>query len=392
MIMDPRIQPADRLRAVSEYYFSRKLKQIAALNAAGADIVSLGIGGPDMMPPRAAIDAAVATLERPDTHSYQMTVGLPGLRRAFAGWYERFYHVGGLNPDTDVLPLIGSKEGVLNVSMAFLNPGDGVLVPNPGYPTYTSASRLVQAEVFTYDLLEENGWEPDFEAMEKLPLERIKLMWVNYPHMPTGTPASKELFEKIVDFARRHGILVVNDNPYSFILNDRPLSILQVDGARDVAIEFNSLSKCMNMAGWRVGMVVGDATYLSWILKVKSNIDSGQPRCIMEGAIAALNGVSGEWYRSLNCEYAARQRVGMQIMEALGCSCRPGQQGLFLWGRIPDSEVSGEAFADRVLEKARVFITPGFIFGSNGDRFIRISMCAPESLLNKALNRIESCL
>lgn len=390
--MDPRIQPADRLRAVSEYYFSRKLKQIAALNAAGADIVSLGIGGPDMMPPRAAIDAAVATLERPDTHSYQMTVGLPGLRRAFAGWYERFYHVGGVNPDTEVLPLIGSKEGVLNVSMAFLNPGDGVLVPNPGYPTYTSASRLVQAEVFTYDLLEENGWEPDFEAMEKLPLERIKLMWVNYPHMPTGTPASKELFEKIVDFARRHGILVVNDNPYSFILNDRPLSILQVDGARDVAIEFNSLSKCMNMAGWRVGMVVGDATYLSWILKVKSNIDSGQPRCIMEGAIAALNGASDEWYRSLNREYAARQRVGMRIMEALGCSCRPGQQGLFLWGRIPDSEVSGEAFADRVLEKARVFITPGFIFGSNGDRFIRISMCAPESLLNKALNRIESCL
>lgn len=390
--MDPRIQPADRLRAVSEYYFSRKLKQIAALNAAGADIVSLGIGGPDMMPPRAAIDAAVATLERPDTHSYQMTVGLPGLRRAFAGWYERFYHVGGVNPDTEVLPLIGSKEGVLNVSMAFLNPGDGVLVPNPGYPTYTSASRLVQAEVFTYDLLEENGWEPDFEAMEKLPLERIKLMWVNYPHMPTGTPASKELFEKIVDFARRHGILVVNDNPYSFILNDRPLSILQVDGARDVAIEFNSLSKCMNMAGWRVGMVVGDATYLSWILKVKSNIDSGQPRCIMEGAIAALNGASDEWYRSLNREYAARRRVGMRIMEALGCSCRPGQQGLFLWGRIPDSEVSGEAFADRVLEKARVFITPGFIFGSNGDRFIRISMCAPESLLNKALNRIESCL
>ena len=261
--MDPRIQPADRLKAVSEYYFSRKLKQIAALNAAGADIVSLGIGGPDMMPPRAAIDAAEATLERPDTHSYQMTVGLPRLRQAFADWYGRFYHVTGLNPDTEVLPLIGSKEGVLNVSMAFLNPGDGVLVPNPGYPTYSSASRLVQAEIFTYDLLEENGWEPDFEAMEKLPLEsemrkickeklpleRIKLMWVNYPHMPTGTPASKELFEKIVKFARRHGILVVNDNPYSFILNDRPLSILQVEGAREVAIEFNSLSKCMNMAG-----------------------------------------------------------------------------------------------------------------------------------------------
>lgn len=390
--MDPRIQPADRLKAVSEYYFSRKLKQIAALNAAGADIVSLGIGGPDMMPPRAAIEAAEATLERTDTHSYQMTVGLPRLRQAFVDWYERFYHVAGLNPDTEVLPLIGSKEGVLNVAMAFLNPGDGVLVPNPGYPTYSSASRLVQAEIFTYDLLEENGWEPDFEAMEKLPLERIKIMWVNYPHMPTGTPATKELFEKIVAFARRHGILVINDNPYSFILNEHPLSILQIEGARDVAIEFNSLSKCMNMAGWRVGMVIGDATYLSWILKVKSNIDSGQPRCIMEGAIAALNGATDEWYRSLNKEYAARQKVGMQIMEALGCDCRSGQQGLFLWGRIPEGEVSGEAFADRVLEKARVFITPGFIFGSNGDRFIRISMCAPESLLNKALKRIQSCL
>lgn len=390
--MDSRIKPAERLNVVSEYYFSRKLKQIAALNAAGADIVSLGIGGPDMMPPQRAVDAAVATLERPDTHSYQMTVGLPGLRAAFASWYERFYHVGCLNPDTDILPLIGSKEGVLNVSMAFLNPGDGVLVPNPGYPTYTSASRLVQAEIFTYDLLEENGWEPDFDALERLPLERIRIMWVNYPHMPTGTPASLGLFERIVAFGRRHGILIINDNPYSFILNDRPLSILQVEGARDVALEFNSLSKCMNMAGWRVGMVVGDPTYIGWILKVKSNIDSGQPRCIMEGAIAALNGADGQWYAALNSEYRARQAVGLEIMKALGCSCRPGQQGLFLWGRIPDDCPSAEAFADRVLDRARVFITPGFIFGSNGERYIRISMCAPVEMLNKALNRILTCL
>ena len=375
--MNPRIQPAERLSSVTEYYFSRKLKQIAALNAAGADIVSLGIGGPDMPPPQAAIDAAVACLERSDTHSYQMTVGRPELRVAFAQWYSRWYGVEGLDPDKNILPLIGSN--------------DGVLVPNPGYPTYTSASRLAGAEIFTYELSEKTDWYPDFEALERMPLDRIKLMWVNYPHMPTGTPAKKEVFRKLVDFGRRHGILIVNDNPYSFILNDEPLSILQVEGATDVAMELNSLSKCLNMAGWRVGMLIGAPEYIGWVLRVKSNIDSGQPRCIMEGAVAALQ--SGkDWYDGVNAAYASRQAIARKIMDALGCQCRPGQQGLFLWGRIPDDKASAEAYADEILEKARVFVTPGFIFGSQGDRYIRISLCAPENKLNEALNRIQTCL
>lgn len=384
-----RIVPADRLNTVSEYYFSRKLKQIAALNAAGLDIVSLGIGGPDLPPPDAAIDAATACLRRTDSHGYQMTVGLPQLRRAFADWYARYYGIDDIDPDTSILPLIGSKEGVLNIAMTFLNAGDGVLVPNPGYPTYTSASRLVQAEIFSYDLDESRGWMPDFDALERLPLDRIKLMWVNYPHMPTGTPATREVFERLVAFGRRHGIVIVNDNPYSFIRNDHPMSIMSVPGAAEVAIEMNSLSKCLNMAGWRVGMMVARPEFISWVLKVKSNIDSGQPRAIMEGAIAAL-GQPQSWYDSLNAVYTGRASVGMRIMDALGCRCRPGQQGLFLWGRIPDSETSAEAFADRILDRARVFVTPGFIFGPAGDRYIRISLCAPEATLEEALARIGS--
>ena len=389
--MDKRIQPADRLNSVTEYYFSRKLKQIAALNASGADIVSLGIGGPDMPPPQAAIDAAVACLKRRDTHSYQMTVGRPELRRAFADWYSQRYGVEWLDPDKNILPLIGSKEGVLNISMAFINPGDGVLVPNPGYPTYTSASRLAGAEIFNYELSEKTGWYPDFDALERLPLERIKLMWVNYPHMPTGTPASKDVFRKLVDFGRRYGILIINDNPYSFILNDAPQSILQVEGATDVAMELNSLSKCLSMAGWRVGMLIGAPEYIGWVLRVKSNIDSGQPLFVMKGAVAALQS-GDEWYKEINAAYGARQAIAHRIMDALGCEWRGGLQGLFLWGRIPNDKVSAEAYADEILDKARVFVTPGFIFGSQGERYIRISLCAPENKLNEALNRIETCL
>ncbi|MBD5220236.1 MAG: aminotransferase class I/II-fold pyridoxal phosphate-dependent enzyme [Bacteroidales bacterium] len=383
-----RIAPAERISAVSEYYFSRKLKEIARLNAAGADIISLGIGGPDLPPPPAAVQAAVETLENPATHSYQMTVGLPELRRAYAGWYDRWYGVSALDPDTQILPLIGSKEGVLNVAMAFVNPGDAVLVPNPGYPTYTSASRLAGARVLYYDLTEENGWEPDFEALERMPLESVKIMWVNYPHMPTGHAASRSLFERLVDFGRRHGILIVNDNPYSFIRNSSPLSIMQVPGAADTAMEMNSLSKCLNMAGWRLGMLVGKPEFISWVLRVKSNIDSGQPRAMMMGAIAALT-AGPEWYAALNAEYERRAVVAQQIMDTLGCHCAPGQQGLFLWGRIPDTAAGAEAFTDRILAEARVFITPGFIFGSNGERYIRISLCEPVELLQKALQRIK---
>lgn len=384
-----RIAPAERISAVSEYYFSRKLKEIARLNAAGADIISLGIGGPDLPPPPAAVQAAVETLENPATHSYQMTVGLPELRRAYAGWYDRWYGVSALDPDTQILPLIGSKEGVLNVAMAFVNPGDAVLVPNPGYPTYTSASRLAGARVLYYDLTEENGWEPDFEALERMPLESVKIMWVNYPHMPTGHAASRSLFERLVDFGRRHGILIVNDNPYSFIRNSSPLSIMQVPGAADTAMEMNSLSKCLNMAGWRLGMLVGKPEFISWVLRVKSNIDSGQPRAMMMGAIAALT-AGPEWYAALNAEYERRAVVAQQIMDTLGCHCAPGQQGLFLWGRIPDTAAGAEAFTDRILAEARVFITPGFIFGSNGERYIRISLCEPVELLQKALQRIKN--
>lgn len=387
MTKNKQICPATRLDHVSEYYFSRKLKEIARLRAEGIDIVSLGIGGPDLPPPASAVDAAVRCLERPDSHGYQMTVGLPALRKAFADWYERRYNVTGLDPDRNILPLIGSKEGVLNVALAFLNPGDGVLVPDPGYPTYTSASRIALAEVFTYSLSEDNGWMPDFDALERMPLDRIKLMWVNYPHMPTGTAATIEVFERLVDFGRRHGIVIVNDNPYSMILNDHPISIFNVPGADEVAIEMNSLSKCLNMAGWRVGMLVANPVFVEWVLKVKSNIDSGQPRAIMEGAIAAL-AVSDQWYADLNAEYAARQEICARIMDALGCRCRPGQQGLFLWGRIPDSEKSAEAFADRILAEKRVFITPGFIFGPSGNRYIRVSLCAPQPTLREALRRL----
>ena len=320
-----------------------------------------------------------------------MTVGRPELRRAFADWYSQRYGVEWLDPDKNILPLIGSKEGVLNISMAFINPGDGVLVPNPGYPTYTSASRLAGAEIFNYELSEKTGWYPDFDALERLPLERIKLMWVNYPHMPTGTPASKDVFRKLVDFGRRYGILIINDNPYSFILKDAPQSILQVEGATDVAMELNSLSKCLSMAGWRVGMLIGAPEYIGWVLRVKSNIDSGQPLFVMEGAVAALQS-GDEWYKEINAAYVARQAIAHRIMDALGCECRGGQQGLFLWGRIPNDKVSAEAYADEILDKARVFVTPGFIFGSQGERYIRISLCAPENKLNEALNRIETCL
>ena len=380
------IEPADRVKQVQEYYFSKKLREVAKLNAEGADIISLGIGGPDRMPPVDVVDTLCAEAAAEGNHSYQPYVGIPALRRAFAGWYSRWYGVD-LDPDTEIQPLIGSKEGILHVSLAFLNPGDGVLVPDPGYPTYTSVSRLAGAEIFTYDLTEENGWLPDFDALERLPLDRIKLMWINYPHMPTGTQASLDLFRKIVDFGRRHNIVIAHDNPYSFILNDKPLSLLQVEGARDIAIEMNSMSKSHNMAGWRVGMVASNPQFIQWILKVKSNIDSGQFKPLMLAAVKGLE-AGKEWYDSINAEYGRRRKVAERIMTALGCTFDPAQRGLFLWGRIPDAEPSVETLADRVLYDARVFITPGFIFGRNGERYVRISLCATEEKMEQALFRI----
>ena len=381
------IMPANRVQQVKEYYFSRKLKEIAELNANGADIISLGIGGPDRPPHIDTINTLCQEAQLPNSHGYQSYVGLPELREAFSQWYKRFYNVE-LNSANEIQPLIGSKEGILHTTLAFVNPGDGVLLPNPGYPTYTSVSRLAEAELYTYDLTEESNWEPDFDALEKLPLEKIKLMWVNYPHMPTGKRASLKLFQKLVDFGRKHNIVIVNDNPYSFILNDKPLSIFNIEGAKDIAIEMNSLSKSHNMPGWRIGMLASNPTFIQWILKVKSNIDSGQFRPMMKAAIEALK-QGQEWYDDVNSTYTKRRLIAEEIMNTLGCHFDPEQSGLFLWGRIPNDEASSEALADNILYNARVFITPGFIFGSNGDRYIRISLCATEEKMNEALNRIK---
>lgn len=383
---DKEIVPARRVSEIQEYYFSRRLREVADMRSRGIDVISLGIGGPDCPPPVEAVDTLCDQARRPDTHSYQLSTGLPELRQAFSRWYFRTYGVE-LNPANEILPLIGSKEGILHISLTFLNPGDGVLVPDPGYPAYTSACRLVGAEIFSYNLTEAGGWQPDFHELERMPLDRIRLMWVNYPHMPTGAPADYSVFERLVDFGRRHGIVIAHDNPYSFILNPTPMSLLQVPGAKDVAIEMNSLSKSHNMAGWRVAMLASNPRFVSWVQKVKSNVDSGQFRPVMLAAAKALDSPRS-WYDDLNARYAARRVIAEEIMRTLGCSFDPKQRGMFLWGRIPDSEESGEALADRLLYEARVFVAPGFIFGSNGRRYIRISLCADERNLRRALQRI----
>lgn len=382
------IQPAERLSLVSEYYFSRKLKEVAQMNAEGKDVISLAIGSPDMPPSEKTIQTLCDVASRPDAHGYQPTVGTPELRQAMANFYRRWYGVE-LNPANEIQPLIGSKEGILHVTLAFVNPGEEVLVPNPGYPTYTSLSKILGAKVVNYDLLEDNGWQPDFEGLEKMDLSKVKLMWTNYPNMPTGGNARMETYEKLVDFARRHNIVVVNDNPYSFILNEKPMSLLQVEGAKDCCIEFNSMSKSHNMPGWRVGMCATNPTFISWILKIKSNIDSGTFRGIQLAAAAAYDN-DAEWHHEANVEtYGRRRKYAEQIMDFLGCKYDPQQVGMFLWGRIPDSYATCEELTERVLHEARVFITPGFIFGSRGERYIRISLCAKEAVFEKALSRIK---
>ncbi len=381
------IQPARRISNVQEYYFSRKLKEIAQLNAAGANIISLGVGGPDRMPHPAVIQTLCSEALRPDAHGYQPYVGLPALRQAFAQWYQHWYGVD-LNPDNEILPLIGSKEGITHITLAFINPGDGVLVPNPGYPTYTSVSKLAEAQIHYYNLKEENNWMPDFNELEQMPTDNIKLMWVNYPSMPMGQPASRQTFERLIDFGRRHNIVIVNDNPYSFILNDEPISILSIDGANDIAIELNSLSKSHNMPGWRIAMLATNSQFLQWILRVKSNVDSGQFRPMMLAAVKALSAGDRNWFKQLNDEYATRRKIAEEIMLALNCRFNPEQRGLFLWGRIPPEELSAESLADKILEQARVFVVPGSIFGSNGDRYIRLSLCSKPEILQRALERI----
>ena len=384
-----KIQPADRLSNVSEYYFSRKLKEVAQMNAEGKNVISLGIGSPDMPPSEETINVLCEQAKRADVHGYQPTVGIPELRKAMADWYKRWYDVD-LDPTTEIQPLIGSKEGILHVTLAFVNPGDQVLVPNPGYPTYTSLNKILGSEIVNYNLREDNGWQPDFEELEKMDLSRVKMMWTNYPNMPTGANATIELYEKLVDFARRHNIVIVNDNPYSLILNKKPLSILNVPGAKECCIEFNSMSKSHNMPGWRVGMSAANATFISWILKVKSNIDSGMFRPLQLAAAAALHN-EDTWHESMNIElYSKRRAVAEKIMDTLGCSYSKEQVGMFVWGKIPDSLSDVEQLTETILHKARVFITPGFIFGSNGARYIRISLCATEEKLTEALERIKS--
>ena len=383
------IQPAQRLSNVNEYYFSRKLKQIAQLNAEGRDIISLGIGSPDMPPSHETIDTLCDNARLPGAHGYQPTTGIPELRNAMAEWYKRWYDVD-LDPNTEIQPLIGSKEGILHVTLALVNPGDTVLVPNPGYPTYSALNRILGSNIAYYNLTEENHWQPDFEELEKMDLSRVKIMWTNYPNMPTGANANMDLFEKLVAFARKHNIVIVNDNPYSFILNKKPLSILNVTGAKECCIEFNSMSKSHNMPGWRVGMLATNATFVQWILKIKSNIDSGTFRPLQLAAAKAYSN-SGEWHEQANyTTYRNRRLLAEKIMTTLGCSFDPDQVGMFLWGRIPSHYSNVEELTEKVLHEARVFITPGFIFGSNGERYIRISLCAKEDKLQEALTRVRA--
>lgn len=385
------IKPASRLDAVQEYYFSRKLKEVARLNAEGQDIISLAIGSPDQPPSPQTIDKLCEVAHDPSAHGYQPTMGTMELRKAMADFYHRWYGVE-VDAASEVQPLIGSKEGILHITLAFVNPGDEVLVPNPGYPTYTSLSKILGAKVVNYNLDEDNGWQPDFEELERRDLSRVKLMWTNYPNMPTGGDARMETYRKLVDFARRHDIVVVNDNPYSFILNEHPLSLLQVEGAKDCCIELNSLSKGYNMPGWRVGMCVSNPQFISWILKIKSNIDSGTFRGLQLAAAEALTTNTEEWHREYNINvYRRRREIAERIMQALGCTYDDCQVGMFLWGKIADKYANAEQLTERVLHEARVFITPGFIFGSNGERYVRISLCAQDDKMQEALRRI-GCL
>lgn len=382
------IKPASRLDAVQEYYFSRKLKEVARLNAEGQDIISLAIGSPDQPPSPQTIDKLCEVAHDPSAHGYQPTMGTMELRKAMADFYHRWYGVE-IDAASEVQPLIGSKEGILHITLAFVNPGDEVLVPNPGYPTYTSLSKILGAKVVNYNLNEDNGWQPDFEELEHRDLSRVKLMWTNYPNMPTGGDARMETYRKLVDFARRHDIVVVNDNPYSFILNEHPLSLLQVEGAKDCCIELNSMSKGYNMPGWRVGMCVSNPQFISWILKIKSNIDSGTFRGLQLAAAEALTTNTEEWHREYNINvYRRRREIAERIMQALGCTYDDSQVGMFLWGKIADKYANAEQLTERVLHGARVFITPGFIFGSNGERYVRISLCAQDDKMQEALRRI----
>lgn len=381
------IEPARRINSVSEYYFSTKLAEIRELNAKGADIINLGIGNPDMAPSENTIKGLLDAAGDASNHGYQSYTGIPELRNAFADWYADFYQVS-LNPANEILPLLGSKEGIMHISLAFLNPGDEVLVPDPGYPAYKAVAALCEAKSITYNLLEENNWCPNFEELEKLDLSRVKLMWVNYPNMPTGKHASPAMFERLIAFGKKHSILIVNDNPYSLISTAKPLSILSVNGAKDISIELNSLSKSHNMAGWRVGMIAADARFIQSILRVKSNMDSGMFKPIQLAAAEALRN-SHNWYTKQRKVYETRKVIGLKIMDILQCKSDADSSGMFIWAKIPETALSSKDFSETILQEKKVFISPGFIFGKNGERFIRLSLANDEALLNEALNRIS---
>ena len=379
------IEPANRLNIVEEYYFSKKLREISELEAKGESIINMGIGSPDLQPPSQVVEVLKNSLKDEKAHQYQSYRGLPELRKAMANFYKEQYYVR-LNSETDVLPLMGSKEGIMHISMAFLNPGDEVLIPNPGYPTYASVTNLVGAKPVFYNLKEDNKWLPDLAEIQKQDLSKVKLMWISYPHMPTGAKATKKVFEDVVEFAKRNSILVVNDNPYSFILNGYPLSFLNITGAKDIGLELNSISKSFNMAGWRVGMVVGKKKYIDYILKVKSNMDSGMFYGLQKGAIKALN--SGTiWFSSLTSIYRQRRDLVWELAEILNCTYDKHAAGLFVWAKLPEGSASSMEFVDLILKSKGVFITPGSIFGSQGEGYIRFSLCVDEEKIQEAINR-----
>lgn len=379
------MKAAKRLDTVQEYYFSKKLREVRALLAAGKPIINMGIGSPDLQPPPAVIEAIQQAVLQEGAHKYQSYQGLPAFRQAVADFYQKNYQVA-VNPENEILPLMGSKEGILHISMAFLNKGDQVLIPNPGYPTYTSVTNLVEAVPVFYDLTSEHNWEPNFKQLEQQDLSNVKLMWVNYPHMPTGAKATENLFKKLIAFGKKHQLLIINDNPYSFVLNDTPLSILGTEGAKETAIELNSLSKSFNMAGWRVGMLLGAKPILEEVLKVKTQMDSGMFYGIQQGAIAALK-VSSGWFENMNEIYQKRRKLIWQIAEALDCTFDKNTSGMFVWAKIP-AEKKAENIVDDLLYKHHIFIAPGTIFGSKGEGYIRFSLCVPEEKIKEALDRL----
>lgn len=379
------IAPAKRLDTVQEYYFSKKLREVRALAAAGKPIISIAIGSPDLKPPTKVVNAIKNSLGDTVAHKYQSYQGLPELRNAIASFYQEKFKVIA-NPENEILPLMGSKEGIMHISMAFLNEGDEVLIPNPGYPTYTSVTKLVGATPLFYNLDEKNNWQPNLEDLEKQDLSKVKIMWVNYPHMPTGANALKETYENLIAFGKKHNILIINDNPYSFILNDNPLSILEVEGAKDIALELNSLSKTFAMSGWRVGMVLGNENNINQILKVKSNMDSGMFYGIQKGAIEALQ-ISDDWYTSQNKIYSKRRELIWQLADKLNTTYDKNTSGMFVWAKIPEGKKS-EEITDRILYDKNIFITPGTVFGSQGEGYIRFSLCISEEKIKEAIARI----